>query len=617
MHKYNTNKFFKDKRIVIIYVVVILLIIIGIAFALSESSYAFNTDTGVYGIDETAYGETHFDSANLDLKPILDSDITTKTDNVIKIDFTVGGSENNPTDRNIIYDIALNDLDIDCDLLSPYMKWKLVKNGEELSSGNLSNSFDTIVDNRLVLTNTQVDLPTYSSTQSGYHNYTFYLWVSDSCQSSNLSECINDEDQSNLSGKSLSGKIEVELNTGVKKTNTKHPSEGDACSNIQKALFDPKGGYVNISSKEIVNGEAYGTLPTPTKDNYVFDGWYLDEEYTLEVNENSIVSTIDNVVLYAKWSIPTAANDIINLYNDGSTINTVNIAGDSSKPQVNLNATQGIMLDNNGNYRYYGANPNNYVTFNGETWRIIGAFNNVDDGTGKKEIRLKIIRNDSIGSYSYDSSASTVNSGNGVNDWSKADLNTELNTLYYNSTSGTCYNGSKNASTTCDFSSTGLKSEARNMIDNAVYHLGGSSSYEGLYANDYYTFERGTTVYSCSTDDGACPRATTWTGKVGLMYPSDYAYATDLSLCTTSGYNYNTSSNCYGKDWLYNSAYQWNIAPYSSDAYNVFYVGSTGYVGKIYARSTRGVRPAVYLKSNVAIVSGEGTSSNPYQLELS
>ena len=85
MHKYNTNKFFKDKRIVIIYVVVILLIIIGIAFALSESSYAFNTDTGVYGIDETAYGETHFDSANLDLKPILDSDITTKTDNVIKI----------------------------------------------------------------------------------------------------------------------------------------------------------------------------------------------------------------------------------------------------------------------------------------------------------------------------------------------------------------------------------------------------------------------------------------------------------------------------------------------------------------------------------------------------
>ena len=234
---------------------------------------------------------------------------------------------------------------------------------------------------------------------------------------------------------------------------------------------------------------------------------------------------------YSKCIPPKATSKIINLYNDGSSINTVNIGGSTSNPEVHLNATQGIMLDNNGDYRYYGADPNNYVTFNDETWRIIGAFNNVDDGTGNKETRLKIIRDESIGNYSWDSSASTVNSGNGVNDWSKADLMTELNTLYYNSTSGTCYDGSNNASTTCNFTSTGLDSTARSMIDNAVYHLGGSSDYRGLYADDYYNVERGTTVYSCSTDDGACPRATTWTGKIGLMYPSDYAYAVDLSLC--------------------------------------------------------------------------------------
>ena len=95
-----------------------------------------------------------------------------------------------------------------------------------------------------------------------------------------------------------------------------------------------------------------------------------------------------------------ATKKIIDLYNDGSSINTVNIGGDTSNPEVKLNATQGIMLDNNGDYRYYGANPNNYVTFNGETWRIIGAFNNVDNGTGNKETRLKIIRDDSIGKYS-------------------------------------------------------------------------------------------------------------------------------------------------------------------------------------------------------------------------
>lgn len=327
---------------------------------------------------------------------------------------------------------------------------------------------------------------------------------------------------------------------------------------------------------------------------------------------------IDNSDLIANetLTVDSATDKVINLYNDGSTINTVNIGGSSSKPQVKLNATQGIMLDNNGDYRYYGANPNNYVTFNGETWRIIGAFNNVDDGTGKKETRMKIIRNDSIGSYSYDSSASTVNSGYGVNDWSKADLNTELNSLYYNSTSGTCYNGKSNASTTCDFSSTGLKSDAKNMIGDAVFHLGGSSTYQGLYANDYYTFERGTTVYSCSSDSCGGTRATTWTGKVGLMYPSDYAYATDLSVCTKTGNEYN-NANCKSNDWLFNSASQWTIAPNSSGAYYVFIVHSPGDVGYSTASNAYGVRPAVYLKSNAAIVSGEGTSSNPYQLELS
>ena len=38
------------------------------------------------------------------------------------------------------------------------------------------------------------------------------------------------------------------------------------------------------------------------------------------------------------------------------------------------------------NLRYIGANPNNYVSFNNELWRIIGVFNNINDGTGKKKL---------------------------------------------------------------------------------------------------------------------------------------------------------------------------------------------------------------------------------------
>ena len=74
--------------------------------------------------------------------------------------------------------------------------------------------------------------------------------------------------------------------------------------------------------------------------------------------------------------------------------------------------TDELKFDNtaDNNLRYVGANPNNYVRFNNELWRIIGVFNNIDDGTGKKETRLKIIRNEPIGSYSWDNKASGTGS---------------------------------------------------------------------------------------------------------------------------------------------------------------------------------------------------------------
>src|SRR5699024_2677742 len=113
-----------------------------------------------------------------------------------------------------------------------------------------------------------------------------------------------------------------------------------------------------------------------------------------------------------------------------------------------------------------GADPNNYVTFNNELWRIIGVFKDIDDGTGTKETRIKIARSESIGNYAWDS--------NEVNEWPTATLNTYLNGTYL----------------------TSLTSEAQNMIGDALWNLGGISARQGLYADDYYTFERGTTVSS-------------------------------------------------------------------------------------------------------------------------
>ena len=287
-------------------------------------------------------------------------------------------------------------------------------------------------------------------------------------------------------------------------------------------------------------------------------------------------------------------------------------------------------------YRYIGADPNNYVEFNDELWRIIGVFT-VDDGTGKVEERLKIIRNESIGIYSWDNknTETGAESAYGKNNWTDARLNYLLNpghesesvggSLYWNSGSGTCYNGQNNATTNCDFTSTGLKEEARNMIGDTLWYLGGTLSYtsasNGL-ASHWYSYERGTTVYNSSTS----PSDTSFVGKVGLMYPSDYGYATsggstkERNACLNKElYNWGSSefSDCKNNDWLYESSYaQWTLSPRASYSDSVFYVSSSGFVyytGSAY--SSNGVRPVAFLKSNIKIVDGDGSSSNPYILK--
>ena len=162
------NKFFEDKRIVYVYIVVIVVLLSGVTYALTSNSVSLNIATGLVGIDESYYGDTTFDSSDITLTPILDTDVETRLENVIKIDFTVGGASTNNA-NNIIYDIALVDFKIDCGLINEYLKWKLVKDGEVLYTNDFT--FDAIEDGRLVLTDTQLDLPTYSNTQTGYHNY--------------------------------------------------------------------------------------------------------------------------------------------------------------------------------------------------------------------------------------------------------------------------------------------------------------------------------------------------------------------------------------------------------------------------------------------------------------
>ncbi len=198
----------------------IALIVIGITYAVFNFVHQMYLKTSELAIDTSIYGDTWIDSDSVWLEPILDETVSSDFNHVLKIDFKVRGAQENVT-NDIIYDIALVNLDIDCELLSEYLKWELIKNGKVISSGNFSSSFDTIVDNRLVLTNIQQDLVSYSSDPDAYE---FRLWLSDSCQSEDILTCDDSEDQSSLLNKSISGRIEVELYTGSKSELERKPS---------------------------------------------------------------------------------------------------------------------------------------------------------------------------------------------------------------------------------------------------------------------------------------------------------------------------------------------------------------------------------------------------------
>ncbi len=323
--------------------------------------------------------------------------------------------------------------------------------------------------------------------------------------------------------------------------------------------------------------------------------------------------------------------------------------------------------DADNNVRYIGANPSNYVYFNCsdyanptadtcELWRIIGVFNNITKSDRTKENLVKIIRDESIGNYSWDNKnngVGTSTTDSGSNDWSDSQLMMMLNPTSYlksgytnsndiislgsqqlYSKMGSYYNGTKGcetamidsgASFSCtevDFTSTGLKNDVtRNAIESVVWNLGGISTYDSAsnaLASHWYGYERGTTVYT--------GRPTTWTGKIGLMYPSDYGYATsggttkDRAACLAKElYHWDDSdfSDCKGNDYLLGAElYQWTLAPYSASAYDVLCVGSYGYVSYCGAYSIRAVRPALFLKSSILLDKGTGESSNPYTLKM-
>ena len=369
-------------------------------------------------------------------------------------------------------------------------------------------------------------------------------------------------------------------------------------------------GYPNMKIAVSYNGEARSDFPVKdsnlfynviaTCDNadarWDYDAW--------ELVIGNLVSESKCKVSFTTRSKDTLYNYIVNtLYNNMDGSNNI------YKEDHTING------NSYSEYRYEGEDTlvNNYVWFNNELWRIIGAFpggtpttdaDNLGDGAPSVNNTVKIIRDDSIGSFAWDKS--------NTNDWTAASLNIEiLNNLYLNSSSGTCYFYRTSVGKACSFEDNGL-ANVQDFIENDTWNLGGCNSNSVTTAN-MYTYERGTTVYS--------GRPVVTTGKVGLMYPSDYGYSVTNANCSHTSKNLGSydSSSCGGKAWLL-YGYEWTNSPYSGNSNNVFNVNALACLSHYNADNGHGVRPVLYLKSNVYVTNKDdtnvGSETNPYKIAI-
>ena len=258
--------------------------------------------------------------------------------------------------------------------------------------------------------------------------------------------------------------------------------------------------------------------------------------------------------------------------------------------QVNNKATR-----NANGKRYQGKNPDNYIWFNDELWRIIGNIPVcLTSGCASTENRVKIIRNDSIGGLVYNTTSSST--------WMGSNIQNLLNTCYLGKESlcdNYCYSYSTTVKGTCDYSSDGIVATDYygKMVEDVYFNVGtGDGTYKT--ASNYYTQEIATHASS--------------TSKIGLMYASDWGYAIEDF---TEGLGYDGSpQNSSDKNWLFSNGYEWTMSAYSSS--NPLSANGSGYLGFDSASFGYAARPVLYLKSNVYVVSGTGSKVDPYRVGM-
>lgn len=350
-------------------------------------------------------------------------------------------------------------------------------------------------------------------------------------------------------------------------------------NNKPKKTFEFNGSTIAL----IVDGKISNTFPS--KGLYQID---------ITCDNADGVWDIDNWKLHIKNITGNVSCNVSFTSNPKLLSNVVNTTSTSGEVSGN-----GLLYKSDYGVRYKGNNPNNYIWYNGELYRIIGKTPvctavNTDNTckTWNNNGLVKIIRNDSIGGLVY--KANTTSSSTWVESTIQKNLNDcflgQINSRNNTTCATYCYSyytSSYKPVAKCDYTQNGIASSGdyNNMI------------YDGVYWNIGVTGSTSTTGKTQYDKEKTSQTSTTL--KIGLMYASDYGYA---------------MNNGYKNNWLFTKGYEWTMTAYNAS--NPVYVALSVGLYNYDAYVSCAVRPVLYLKSNVYVVSGDGSEGNPYKIML-
>ncbi len=359
------------------------------------------------------------------------------------------------------------------------------------------------------------------------------------------------------------------------------------------------GGTVDKSPKSVKYNESVTFTITASSGYLLSTATVSGSNCTLSADKKTL--TASNVTSARTCTVTILKTQTLSSY----VISKVGTSGSGTLAQHTTSLANSAK-DNS--YRYSGNNPNNFVCFgNGSEaynnggatcpdtnlYRIIGVFNN----------QIKLIKSEYITSAEL-GIASNGTPPKGSYDNLKRVKVAPSDGFYWNKTADNTWGSSTLYQALNGGYLSKLGTTWKNKIATTTWHVGGHSDYKVTPKVMY---------------DAEIKSTPTVPAQIGLMYASDYGFASEQNSWASSLYGYdNTKNNNRENNWLFNNVNEWTISRNSSNSNAAFIVGAAGFVGDISVGSRAfGVRPSFYLNTNVNVIvdtSKDGSVSKPFRI---